>query len=727
VCALRYGWDGDVVIVLWVHDELVACCRPEIADQVGEIMVRHAREPGEFYHFKVPLDAEYKIGRSWAGETEHHVGPPDAPTPTQRESPEFFNGFAAICIHCRQQPPDGLERVSAYNGAWLHPRCEDAFIRMRMTEEGVPWENPDFAAASSPSPQPQPALSAAVESTPIVPPPAPSPSKPRSASNGGYPHPERDDIGRKVGEFIYRDLKGAPYLKVAKYVTGDGEKHFPQYRWENGRWVKGKPKGSPIPYRLPQLLAAPPGSTVEVCEGEKDADSLAALGLIATTNPGGAGKWNPSLNKWLTGFARANVYEDNDEPGRRHAAQVAASLCGDIPDIRILTFRELPEKGDVSDWLKNKTLADLVARAEQALKFAALESVCAADEEIKNLTWVWPGRFALGKIGLIVGLPDEGKGLTLSDIMARITRGALWPCNEGTAPLGNVLLLTAEDDISDTIIPRLLAAGADLKRVTIVKMIRDTNGPRMFSLISDLPALRQKVREIGDVRMIVIDPISSYHGIGKIDSFRATDVRAVLGPLKEFAAELALTVLGIMHFNKKTDVTNVLLRISDSLAYGAAARHVYGVVNDPDNFRKLFVKGKNNLAPAEQKTLAFTFNEREVGTDKQTGAPIRAPYIVWFRDPVDITAAEAMQAATENKSPSARDDAKNFLKALLSNGPIASKDVYETAKENGISRNTLQRAKNDLDIDVRKDGPIVDGERVWQWHLPEQENPTNAI
>ena len=64
----RYGWDGDVVIVLWIYDELVVCCRPEIADQVGEIMVRHAKEPGEFYGFKVPLDAEYKIGRSWAGE-----------------------------------------------------------------------------------------------------------------------------------------------------------------------------------------------------------------------------------------------------------------------------------------------------------------------------------------------------------------------------------------------------------------------------------------------------------------------------------------------------------------------------------------------------------------------------------------------------------------------------------------------------------------------------------
>jgi putative DNA primase/helicase len=250
-------------------------------------------------------------------------------------------------------------------------------------------------------------------------------------------------------------------------------------------------------------------------------------------------------------------------------------------------------------------------------------------------------------------------------------------------------------------------------------MIRDANGPRMFSLISDLPALQQKVLEIGDVRMIVIDPISSYLGIGKIDSFRATDVRAVLGPLKEFAAELKLTILGIMHFNKKTDVTNVLLRISDSLAYGAAARHVYGVVNDPDNLRKLFVKGKNNLAPPEQKTLAFSFSEREVGTDKQTGAPIRAPYIVWFPEPVDITATEALQAASESKSPSARDNAKRFVEMLLSNGPVGSKDIQEAVKENGISKRTLDRAREALGarIDIKKDGPPNEkGEITWRWH-----------
>jgi putative DNA primase/helicase len=147
---------------------------------------------------------------------------------------------------------------------------------------------------------------------------------------------------------------------------------------------------------------------------------------------------------------------------------------------------------------------------------------------------------------------------------AQTTQGGEWPCEEGRAPQGNVVLLSAEDDPSDTIVPRLAAAGADLDR-EIVKMVRGANGSRMFSLVTDVELLRQKVNEVGDVRMILIDPLSAYLGHGKVDSFRTTEVRAVLGPVCELAAELKVAIIGVMHFNKKTDVTNALLRVSDSL------------------------------------------------------------------------------------------------------------------------------------------------------------------
>src|SRR5262249_1332328 len=232
--------------------------------------------------------------------------------------------------------------------------------------------------------------------------------------------------------------------------------------------------------------------------------------------------------------------------------------------------REIAPGDDVQDWIKlGGNLSRLLDICREIpAESVALESVNAADVEIEDYDWVWPDRFALKKIGLIGGLPDEGKGLAVSDIIARITRGELWPCGEGSAPLGNVIVLSAEDDVADTIVPRLIAAGADLQRITILKMVHDANTERMFSLISDLGVLRRKIIEIGNVIIIIIDPVTAYLGVGKVDSFRATDVRAILSPLKDLAEELRVAVLGIMHFNKKIDVTNVLLRISDSLAYG---------------------------------------------------------------------------------------------------------------------------------------------------------------
>jgi hypothetical protein len=209
--------------------------------------------------------------------------------------------------------------------------------------------------------------------------------------------------------------------------------------------------------------------------------------------------------------------------------------------------------------------------------------------------------------------------------------------------------------------------------------------------------------------LVIIDPISAYLGVGKVDSYRTTDVRAVLAPLVDLAAELKVAIVGIMHFNKKVDVTNALLRISDSLAFGATARHVYAVVDDAENKRKLVVRGKNNLAKTAQKALAYNFGQRDVGKDKATGAIIRAPHILWHAQHVDVTAVEAM---TATKSPAARDEAKKFLADLLAGGPVSSTDVEEAAKANGISRSTLFRAKTALGIAAKR------GRDGWTWQLP---------
>jgi len=702
----KYGWDGDVVLALWIHDELVVFCRREIAEQVGEIMVRHAIEPGEFYKFKVPLDADFKIGRSWAGDT------PEESAATAKVV--WANRDHDIPVEVTPEPPqqgaDGrlYQRVRHDGHETYVPRDELCDPPNKGTPRSTEAELPLAASKERPAAPLPP-----IQKTPTPEEPLPWHANGRGAGDG-YCSGEAPR-GAPTHKYVYRDADGQPYMRVTRT---DG-KSFPTAHWNGDQWVKRWPLAV-IPYRLPELIAAPASDPVWICEGEKDADNVAALGLIATTNPGGAGKWKLELNRWFAGKQIAYILEDNDTAGRAHARKVANNLQGVIPDIRILSFPELPERGDVSDWLAiGGTRQELLARAQAAAKYECkLQSAQASSFTISALEWLWPNRFAIGKLGIIAGLPDEGKGLVLADMAARITRGLEWPCKEGCSPLGNVVMLSAEDDPSDTIVPRLMAAGADTERVELITMVRADDKDRMFSLVTDLELLRQKIVELGNIKLVQIDPISAYLGVGKIDSFRTTDVRAVLSPLVTLAAELKIAVVGIMHFNKKVDVTNALLRISDSLAFGATSRHVYAVINDAENKRKLFVKGKNNLAPYGQKALAFEFGVREVGTDKKTGEPISAPHIIWQSDYVDITASEAMQAAAESKAPAARDTAKNFLKQMLSNDPMSAADIEEAAEADGIATRTLYRAKAELKIRAVKDGPMKDGQRTWRWHPP---------
>jgi DNA polymerase len=181
--------------------------------------------------------------------------------------------------------------------------------------------------------------------------------------------------GGLIASWVYVHPDQPKYLKVDKHVAANGERRFYQHHWNNGRWVygvKGTYAERKIPYRLPELLAAPPTEPVWICEGEKDADSLAALGLVATTNPGGAKVFQPELAEHFKNKQTAYIPEDNDDAGREHTRKILAVLTGVVPNIAVVQFPDVPEKGDVSDWLElGGTKKLLLARAAQALKNGA--------------------------------------------------------------------------------------------------------------------------------------------------------------------------------------------------------------------------------------------------------------------------------------------------------------------------------------------------------------------
>jgi RecA-family ATPase len=258
-----------------------------------------------------------------------------------------------------------------------------------------------------------------------------------------------------VADYIYRDKHGQPYLRVQRFENAAGEKtRMPQAYWNGGSWHPGKPTGPKLPYRLPELLAAAPDAPVWICEGEKDAYSVAALGLITTTNSEGAGQWTDDLNPHFAGKRTVYLLQDNDEAGRERTAKIAKVLLGIVSDIRVIAFPELPEHGDVSDWLGmggNKQL--LLARAEAAASQAAKPKLPFIDmsrwdeEPAPEREWAVFERIPMRAVSLFSGEGGGGKSKTQLQLNTAHVFGAEWLL---TYPLqGPSIFVDAEDDVDE--------------------------------------------------------------------------------------------------------------------------------------------------------------------------------------------------------------------------------------------------------------------------------------
>lgn len=295
-------------------------------------------------------------------------------------------------------------------------------------------------------------------------------------------------------------------------------------------------------------------------EGEKDVDTLVRIGLSAITFGGTGDGLPPGCAAY---FERRNVVilADNDMGGRQHAEKKAVLIAPVAVSVRVVHFDELVEKGDVSDWIAaGHSADDLRQRAETVSVWSPpvvqtptnapqvgrrLISHRASDIQPERLVWVWGGRIARGKVMLIGGPPGLGKSQVTANIAAIVSIGGDWPCNEAKATEGDVIFLSAEDGIADTIVPRLMAAGANLERVRIVAAATkpDGTGRKTFSLKTDVDLLERFVAETGTVRLIIIDPISAY--MGGADGNGNVETREVLEPLAEMANRLGIAVVAV--------------------------------------------------------------------------------------------------------------------------------------------------------------------------------------
>jgi hypothetical protein len=184
------------------------------------------------------------------------------------------------------------------------------------------------------------------------------------------PKPLSGDGWTTLATYVYRNADGQPYLRVRKCLDENGEKQYPQSHWDGKRWLKGKPQGPKVPYRLPELISAPTGMPVYFCEGEKDAAALASIGFTATTASEGAGaKWDTALTPYFKD-RHVVILPDADGPGRGHAQKVARANNAVAASLRILDlYPERTDGSDVSDWLIDDSAG---ARLAQKAKAAPL-------------------------------------------------------------------------------------------------------------------------------------------------------------------------------------------------------------------------------------------------------------------------------------------------------------------------------------------------------------------
>lgn len=248
-----------------------------------------------------------------------------------------------------------------------------------------------------------------------------------------------------------------------------------------------------------------------------------------------------------------------------------------------------------------------------------------------------------------------------------------------------------------------MAAGADRDRVHIVEGVADRE-ERGFSLQKDLNALAKMIKEIGDVVLVIIDPITAYLG-ENIDSHRTADVRAVLSRVADFAEQANVVVLAVSH-PPKAPQAKAINSVTGSLAYVAAARIVLMAIDEPDSERLVILSVKNNIGP-----MAAGLGYWIVAHDLGNG--IVSSGIEWDQEPVAVTANEALRASGAG-APGAVDEAKEFLEQFLADGPHTATEVREAAEANGIAKRTLARAKKELGV-ISEKGDFEGG---WSWSLP---------
>lgn len=306
----------------------------------------------------------------------------------------------------------------------------------------------------------------------------------------------------------------------------------------------------------------------------------------------------------------------------------------------------------------------------------------------RPVSWLWRPYIPLRANTLFYGDSDVGKSKAVASIIAIVTRGGTFPMTDEKTPARNVIVLAAEEDTVTMLKPSLIAAGADTTKIAVVNSCAtyDSQGRmkrRMVTLEKDIDNIRKLARQLGDVGLIDIDPITSYLGT-RIDSNNNSAIRAVLQNLQALVEEYDAASILVTHPGKD-NTRNAKQSVLGATAFVAGVRSVIGFFLDPDDHnRRLMLPVKCNLvARSERQGRAFVI-EGETVTDEDN-TPIPTAAVRWLNESVTQTAEQVRKAEQAQATSPVSEEREAVLAVLHAAGhPMTSRRIAEAIHEEDI-------------------------------------------
>lgn len=318
-------------------------------------------------------------------------------------------------------------------------------------------------------------------------------------------------------------------------------------------------------------------------------------------------------------------------------------------------------------------------------------------------SWIWQGMIPRAMLSLWVGDPQSGKTFAALDIIARITTGRAMP--DGTAGIGplGALVVSYDDARAETLVPRLIGAGADLSKVVVLDGNIGGRGESRRVFADDIEALiiraqDQLARERTRLGIIVLDPMSAL--LAGTDSNMASSVYGRLGSLVGFCQQEDVAALILAHTGK-TERGKAINSATGSQAQAGAARSMALVVRDDMNDERLILPAKSSVSRMGE---GFRYTIEDVPVDHlddtnklRSEGFTTLPRVNWLGG-AGMNAQEWIDQLAAAESPTKSQDAIRVTLTCLGKGVRAAKDIEAAAVAEGITKPTLQSATKNIGI-----------------------------